>query len=485
MQTLSSSISAAVSPARPASRLTRLALASALAGALVGCAGLGPTTYAAPGAQVPDRWEQARPVGAATAATADDWWRVFGDPALSRLVENALARNNDLAAAALRVRQAQLQAGLAGTALAPSVSASVSSGASRNLEGSGNATRRSSGVSASVSYELDLWGRLGSARDAADWDARATAEDRESTAQALVGTTAGLYWQLALLNERIASGSESLAYAERTQQLVRAQYDAGAVSALELREAERSIAAQQAALAQLEQQRVETRNALAVLLDAPPGAATLSGVLAPEPERLGREALPEVAAGLPADLLARRPDLRAAEQRLRATLASGDATRASYYPALTLTGGLGTSSAALLNLISNPVATLGVGLTLPFLRQNEMRLSGQLSQAQYEEAVVNFRQTLYQAFSDVENALSARTQLALQGDALERQLASAREAERLYEVRYRAGSTPLRTWLDAQESRRSAELAFSQNRLDRLNALATLYRVLGGAPQPA
>ncbi|WP_200926902.1 efflux transporter outer membrane subunit [Acidovorax sp. Leaf78] len=455
----------------------------ALALLLVGCAGTR-TAYKAPDATVPSAWQQQQAAPATAAQVPDQWWRQFNEPALTQVVEAALVRNNDLAAAALRVRQAQLQAGIAATALAPTVAGRLSSSASRRLEGVDNSTVRSSGASLSVSYEVDLWGRVASTRDAAEWAARATAEDREAAAQALAGTSAGLYWQLAYLNQRVASGGDSLAYAQRTQELVRAQYDAGSVSALELREAEQTVASQRAALAQLEQQRVETRNAVAVLMNAPPGAATLAEVLPTEPQRLPEAALPPVAAGAPAELLARRPDLRAAEARLRNVLASGDATRASYYPALSLTGDLGTSSTSLLRLLSNPVAALGAGLSLPFLRAQEMKLSGQLAAAQYEEAVTNFRQTLYTALADVENALSARTQLLRQGEQLALQLTAAREAERLYEVRYRAGATGLRTWLDAQQRRRTAELAVQENQLSQLNALATLYRVLGGAVVP-
>jgi len=454
----------------------------ALALLLTGCAATR-SVYQAPAAAVPAVWQQqAQP---AAAALPERWWRQFNDPALDQLVETALARNNDLAAGAWRVRQAQLQAGIAATALAPGVAGSLSSNASRRLEGGGNSTQRSSGATLSASYELDLWGRVARTRDAAEWSARATEEDLEAAAQALAGTAAGLYWQLGYVQHRLDSGRDSLAYALRTQELVRVQYAAGAVSALELREAEQTVAGQRAVLAQLEQQRVETRNAIALLMDAPPGVvtpgdATLAQLLPQAPQRLPDTALPLVAAGLPAELLARRPDLRAAEARLRNVLASGDATRASYYPALTLTGQLGTSSSALLSLLSNPVAALGAGLTLPFLRVREMQLSGELASAQYAQAVVDFRQTLYTAFADVENALSARSQLAVQGEQLALQLTAAREAERLYEVRYRTGASALRLWLDAQERRRSAELALQQNRLDQLNALATLYRVLGG-----
>jgi NodT family efflux transporter outer membrane factor (OMF) lipoprotein len=467
-------------PSLPRSlRATALAVAAATTLVLAGCATT--TPYTPPATQVPGGWEQGMASSAAnSSASLDNWWRQFNDPALTQLVDTALARNNDLAAAALRVRQAQLQAGLAGTSLNPTLSASINSSASRRLENNTTGTSRGSGVNLAVGYEVDLWGRLANARNAAEWEAQATAQDRETTALALTATTAGLYWQLAYLNERVASSTQSLAYASKTLELVQAQYKAGAVSALEVREAQQAVTSQQAALTQLEQQRVETRNAAALLLDGPPTTATLRSGLSQEPQQLGTQALPEVAAGVPADLLARRPDLRASELRLRGTLASGDATRASYYPSLSLTGSLGTSSAALLSLVSNPVATLGAGITLPFLRMNEMRLNNQLSQAQYEAAVINFRQTLYVAFSDVENALSARTQYARQGELLAQQLAAARDAERLYEVRYRAGATPLRTWLDAQEKRRAAERAVSENRLNQLNALATLYKALGG-----
>ena len=158
------------------------------------------------------------------------------------------------------------------------------------------------------------------------------------------------------------------------------------------------------------QQRVEARNALAILFNAAPGDTTLAAVLPVEPQQLPRTTVPDVAAGLPAELLARRPDLRAAELRLRETLAQGDASRASYYPTLSLTGALGTSSASLLNLVKNPVLSLGAGLSLPFLRFNEMQLNTDLVKAQYAEAATTYRQTLYTALSEVENALSARTQ---------------------------------------------------------------------------
>lgn len=448
--------------------------ALALALGLAGCT-TPRTPYEAPAVAVPTQWPHTQASARDAYSATGGWWRAFGDPVLDDLVDAALAHNNDLAAATLQVRRAQLQARLAEHR--PNVNASLSTSAGRALEGSADITRANS-ASLGVSYELDLWGRLDAAHDAARWEAQASAEDREATAQALAGTTATLYWRVAYTRQRLALATESIGYAERTLALVQAQYEAGAVSSLQLAESRQALASQRAGLAQLQQQAVETANALALLFD---GAAT--GPAAPDwhaPQALPDGALPGVAPGLPAELLARRPDLRAAELRLRSTLASGDATRLSYYPQLSLTGALGGSSSALGSVLANPVATLGAGLALPFLNQTEMRTNAAIAQTDYERAVVQFRQTLYQALADVDNALSARRQYAEQAVQLEQSLADARRAELLYEVRYRAGAVALKPWLDAQEKRRNAEIALAENRLNRLVNHATLYQALGG-----
>ncbi|WP_367848077.1 efflux transporter outer membrane subunit [Rhodoferax sp. WC2427] len=434
---------------------------------LSGCASL-QTPYTAPVTQVPAQWQYA---SATTAMGSDPWWTRFNDPVLNQLVEQALLRNNNLAAATIRVRQAQLQAGLAENR--PNFSGSLNTSASRALEGNAS-TARSSGASLGASYEIDLWNKLGSQRDVALWEARATEQDRAATALALVGTTAQLYWQLGYLHQRRAANQSNIANAEKTLQLVQAQANAGAVGGLELAEARQSLLALQASDTTLQQQAVAASTALALLFDATPGSPPA------QPQTLPQSPLPEVAAGLPAELLARRPDLRAAELRLRESHATIAATRASYYPALTLTGALGTSSTSLLNLLSNPVASLGLGLSLPFLNQKEMDLNIQVAQAQSEAAVVNFRQTLYTALGDVDNALSARQQYRQQAVLLAQVLQAATEAERLYEVRYRAGAVALKPWLDAQTARRNAEIALAENRLNQFNNHATLVLALGG-----
>jgi NodT family efflux transporter outer membrane factor (OMF) lipoprotein len=441
---------------------------------LAGCAAVVRTPYTRPEVTVPAQWTQAD--AAIERASLDAWWKNFGDAELDRVIDAVLASNNNLAAATIRVRRAQLQAGLAENQLVPSINAGVSSNANRNLRGDSE-TSRSNSASVSVSYEVDLWGRLGSQRDAAAWEAQATAEDRESTRLSLIGTTAGLYWQIAYLNQRVTASLTSIEYAKQTLELVRVQNRAGAVSSLEVNDAEQNLLSQQAAHAQLLQQRSEARNAFAILFDAPPN------MLEAGPKQLPSNELPGIAPGLPAELLARRPDLRAVELRLRETLAGVDATRASYYPSFSLTAGVGSSSTSLTDVLKNPVASLGAGLSLPFLQFNQMRMNIAVSETQYEEAVVNFRQTLYQAFADTANALAARETLTQRFILLQGSLEATRKAERLYEVRYRAGAVALRSWLDAQERRRSAEIALAESQLGRLNNQVTVYQVLGGDAQ--
>lgn len=439
--------------------------------ALAGCTALTRTPYQAPTVALPGRFEHSQVPGALP--PSDAWWRALGEPQLNDWIDLALERNGDLAAAGLRVRRAALEARLAGNALAPTLSGSLAVGATRAL--SGETTRDAGTASAElgISWEIDLFGRLGAQRDAARFQAQASAEDRDAVLLSLIASTASIYWQLGFANERIASAQQSLAYGNRTRDLINAQFRAGTISRLERREADQTVAEQEALLSQLVQTRNELRQALTILFDgaSPPGS---------EPQRLPTAMPAPIGAGLPAELLGRRPDLRAAELRLRSALAHSDAIAASYYPRLSLTADLGTSSSSLLNVLANPAATLGANMTLHFLNVREMRLSSAIAKARYEEAVVMFRKSLYTALSEVERALSARTQLLLQEAARRQARDEAAEVERLYEARFRAGLVPLRAWLDAQERQRSSAMVHASTHLALLQNHLTIHQVLGG-----
>ena len=461
----------------PASRTLKLTAIALTIAILSGCSAVVRTPYQQPAVNMPGQFtHQGTVQGINIAQVKDQRWTLFQDAELNRLVEHALQRNNDLAVAGIRLKQAREQAGLARNQQLPRVNASTSASHQVELR-DGDDSARGFSLSGSVSYEVDLWGKLASQTDAAKWEAAATQQDLQSTAQTLVASVCNVYWQLAYLNQRIVSSEASVNSSKKLYELVKAQYQAGAVSGLEMAQAEQAVVGQEASHSQLLQQRVEARNALAILFDQPPSNFDVL-----EPKRLGTVSLPDIQAGLPADLLARRPDLQAAELRLRKTLANGDATKASYYPSLSLSSSIGTSSTSLTELLKNPVMTLGAGLSLPFLQYNDMQRNLAISKLDYESAVTSFRQTLYSALADVDNALSASTQLKVQADAQQRTLALAQKAESLNEIRYRAGAVALKQWIDAQESRRNAENSAIQIRLNQFNNMVTVMQSLGGSP---
>ena len=459
--------------------MTKLSTALLLTSSLVGCAAVVKTPYETPVVQVPGSFQYDATKAKTMSADqySDRWWTLFGDAQLNQLVSNVLERNSDLAVAGIALKQASLQADLTANQQGLRVTnTGISTGHSFDLN-SGDDKSSGLSVKGGVSYEVDLFGKLARQTEASKWEALATEQDLQATGQSLIATTAKLYWQLGYLNERYATAQQSLATSQKLYQLVQIQYKAGAVSGVDLTQAEQSVQSQKASLSQIEQQLVETRTAIAVLLHEP-----LQQLNIQEPKRLPRNALPAIGAGLPADILSRRPDLQASELRLKKALATKDATKASYYPSISLTSSLGSTSTSLTELLRNPALTLGASLSLPFLQYNDMKKDIAISNLDYEKAIIQYRQTLYQAFADVENALSSRTELDKQVALQEHNVELAEKTERLTEVRYRYGAVALKTLLDAQQTTRTARLSLVETKQSQYNAYVTLMQALGGSP---
>ncbi len=418
-----------------------------------------------------DHWQQ--PDDGLTRQQAGLWWQGFHDPELDRLIEAVLAANPDMQVAGLRLRSALLGADLADTNLTPSVNAGISGNGTKDLK-SGKASG-SMGPSLTLDYEVDLWGRLASVRDQASWEAEASAQDLAATRLMLIGKALEQYWQLAYLGSAITLGQQQLANYERAEQLTQAKYRAGAVTRLDLVQASQQKAGKQAELSSLLMQQEQARNALRLLL------GRSSGSLAFEPKALPTAPIPTLAVGIPADVLARRPDVRAAELRLRKTLAKGDEIRTGFYPTLSLTGGASSSSDTLTQVLQNPVGTLGATLALPFLEYNKTRLAIAGSQLDYQIAEAEFRKQLYSALVEVEDGLAARHHGEQRLNYLAEQLAFAKEAERLARARYQAGATGVQPWLDEQNRLWDAELALLGQQKEQLNTMARIYKALGGS----
>lgn len=419
---------------------------------------------------VPEQWQTGQTQSETQAIS--QWWTSFGDPQLNQWVEKVLATNSDLAIATLTLKQARLEAGLATSDTYPDVSASVSGERSKPLDGGDSS--KSYQASLSVSYELDLWSKLSAAKDAAMWTALATQQEREATAQSLVATTAQLYWQIGYLNQRVELSNNDIKDAEETLALTQSQYRHGSVTRVNVLEAERTLAGLEATHRDYLQQRTEAVNAFAILFDQPPQDLATSIPALPD------YAVPTIEAGVPADVLNRRPDVKQSLFELKSVLATKDNTDTNYFPSLTLTGALGGSSTELRKLLSDPIGTLGADLTLPFLNWNEMQLNRDIAQVKYESAIISYRKTLYAALQDVDNALSAKENYEFQAEKLQKQYDSAAEVARIYKSQYEYGAIDITTLLDAQENERSAKASLLENRYNQLVNIATVYQSLGG-----
>ncbi|HTH77246.1 MAG TPA: TolC family protein [Trinickia sp.] len=462
---------------RALTTLTTLAIVPLLAGCAQSARQVAP-----PMPELPTQWRAAdtssvvsepKSQGDPTRSDRIQWWQAFGDASLDALIEEALAKNADLADAAILVRRARIEAGLVGARLGPQASMGISADAARDLD-TGHAGVRS-GVNGTVSYELDLWGKLAARRDEAAWRAHASEADREAAALALIGATAKLYWRIGHLNEVMALGQAAIVDAERIVSIAEARLAAGASSSLDVVEARQQLAQVRADVLLWQQQREAKRNALALLLGTAPESRRA------EPIDLSSSVVPKVPPRAPALMLAHRPDVRAAEWRLRAQLARIDFSRASLYPSFTLTGEFGTSSDMLVRAVQNPVASIGAAIALPFLQWNTLQLNTALANVDFERASVDFRRVLYRALADVEDALVVKAQLDSAASIRWQAASDAAMASALVRTRYENGAIDIAPLLDARRGERKAQLDRAANRLARLENRMDLFLALGGA----
>lgn len=437
---------------------------------LVGCSAMD-VAYVRQSPPATPRWSDA--VAMKASYPSANWWQSFGDDKMTRLVETVLASNNDILAAVLRSRKAVLQTELTGVNALPTVTGSAEGQTSKAL-GTGTVSREFS-FEVGSAYELDLWGRLAAVRDVSALQADATAEDLLTARTMVAASAMEAYWRLAYINQDMREAHDALTAARKIQSLVTQQTEIGSATELEVSEIRQTVEEQAALLADAEQSRTVVRNTLSVLLNG-------QALPVPEPRRLTSRMPEPIAPGLPAELLARRPDLRAAELRLRAALKATDVERRNLYPQVSLTGALGGSSTELVHLLSNPLATLGTGITLPFLNMKDGKIRVAITDADYQIVASEFRSSLLTAFSETSNALSARATLQQKGWHLKAALDAAETSAKLIEERYRAGAVELRIWIDAQNRSRTARRAYTANRLEQLLAEIQIFRVLGGSP---
>lgn len=426
--------------------------------------------YQTPRVAYPVNWQQNYDVDIATPFA----WSAFHDKLLDQWLKQVMNSNNDLAVAVLRVYGARLEEERVGISTAPDVNATLNTGMQSDLDNASPWTNTSAGM-LTTSYEVDLWGKLARQRNVAEWARQATEQDLRTARLALLTDASNNYWQIGLINQQITVFRQSIIYAKRTLLLANARYQAGSISSLDVINAEQSLLAQENSLLTLEHERQQALNARSLFLGSPPDHQVV------EPTCLPTTPLPQINTGIPISVLSRRPDISSKELRLRETLANVDIKKNEYYPAFSLTGSLGTSSPSLLEFLRNPVGSVGVNLSLPFLEWRQISVDVKIARNDYEQQVLEFKQALYKAMVDVDDALSQRIQLMKQEIHLQAALELANKSERLNKVRYRQGATSISYWLDAQEQQRQATLALANNRFLQYQNLAKIYLEFGGS----
>lgn len=402
-----------------------------------------------------------------------DWWRAFGSDELERLIVQADAGNLDLAGALARVGQARASARISGAALWPEIAAGTDVSRQGSLKGDQSVNASGYGVLLDASYEVDLWGGYRAARDAALADLRATAFERDAVELAVTAAVAVSWLDAVALRQRIGIAERNLQSAERLLALVESRGRAGAAAPLELAQQRGLVVAQRRTLAAMRQQDEDARTEVAVLLgrtgDVEIGLDTLDTLAAPA-----------IGAGVPSELLARRPDVAGAEAQLAAADADVAVARAAMLPSLTLTGGLSSEGDRLRRVFDNPLYALAASVTAPIFNAGRLAAGRDLALARREELLVEYRQAIVDAFADVEVALNAAVRLDVQAAFQAEELAQAQSALTLAESRYRAGAETLLTLLDAQRTLYAAQDAAVQVKLARLVASVSLYKALGG-----
>lgn len=446
-------------------------LLAGLALSLVGCDSIQRSTYERPELSILPNWRS--PTSDRGCIYPSSWWTAFHDPVLDRLIGKAITTNWDLATAVLNLRQARLQVVIAREQGYPLISSGISLSASHSFKVP-TVTTKLATTSLSASWQLDLWGNIADQVDAAEWEARASEQDRWAVAMSVTSQVADYYWQLALLEDQIDRNQEAIQYEEKTVQLVQTRHDIGVATAIDLATAKQALNSAEQYRLSLVDQRTRVENSLSIMIGDSVG--TRYAVSA----RALRDLPPAIPAGVPADILVRRPDVKAAELRLIEAMRQIDIVRTSFYPTFGLTAAGGTSSVTLRNLLENPVGSVAESIAFPFLNAWRMKSQTKSVKITYEQHVVEFKKIFYQALVDVENALSSVDNYKQQVVKLQQAAAYAYEEERAYAIQYKIGTGPLQALLDANEAVRSAELSLSLANYDVLVSEVALFAALGG-----
>jgi len=450
------------------------AAAAALGALLAGCSTLAPR-YERPAAPVPERFAAALPEAAAPETEPPAWTQFFGDERIRRAIALALTNNRDLRVAALNIEAARAQAVVRDADRWPTVGAGLAG--ARQPSGRGSINSLYTAGLQVTAYELDVFGRLRAASEAAAAQVLASEESRKAVQIALVAAVANTMLALAADDEALRVARAALATREDSLRLVRLRLDVGAGSEPDLRQAESLLESAHVSLLQAQRQRAQDENALALLLGQPVPAELGAGLTLADAARL-----PELPVGLPSEVLTRRPDVRAAEQQLVAAQANIGVARAAFFPRITLTGSVGSASSELSGLFKSGswAWSFAPQLLETVFDSGRNQANLDLVQAGRDIALAQYERAIQSAFREVADALAGRATWGEQVQAQQRLVQAETARTRLAELRWRNGVASHLELLDAQRSLLTAQLALVQAQAQAAQNAVTLYKVLGG-----
>jgi outer membrane protein, multidrug efflux system len=453
-----------------------------IATVLVGGCSVGPD-YQRPETEAPQSWQYADSsymVDSSMVTSADtSWWEGFGDTVLTALVETTLQNNADVRIAAARVEQYMGLYGVAKSDFFPKIGAGADASRGQiRLTPTGEDKRPTINqfdVTVSAAWEIDLWGKVRRATEAARADLLGAEEARRAVTVSVVGLVVDSYIQLLALDKQLDVAHRTLASREKSLSLFQQRFTKGDVSELEMAQIESQYWVARARVPVLERSIAFQENALSVLLGRNPGSIPRGSVI-------DSLQMPRVPENLPSELLEQRPDVRQAEEQLRAANARIGVAKAQYFPSISLTGVFGTASSDLSKLFTPnaQIWNIGGSILQPIFRWGE--ISGQVTAAEafQRQMLEEYVRAVQNAFADAEDALVSRSRTQEERDAVARQVAALRSYERLSQMRYREGVTSYLEVLDAERSLFDTELGYAQTQANLLQTVVGLYRAFGG-----
>jgi len=448
-----------------------------------GCA-VGPN-YRRPSVDAPGAYRGATPQETAQPAAESigdqKWWKVFEDPQLQELIHTALQQNYDARIAATRILQARAQLGITRADQLPAISGGVEAVNQRSARAKLFPAYETSSnqVDLSLAWELDFWGKYRRATESARANLLATQWARQAVISALVSDVAAAYFQLRELDLELEISRRTLASRRDSLQLTKTLANGGATSMLDVRQAEQLVFTAAETIPDLERRIEQQENFISTLLGNNPGPIARGTKLTEQPHA------PEIPAGLPSNLLERRPDIRQAEAQLIAANAQIGVAKAEYFPQINLTATGGYQSSALTSLFTGPAGlwSFGGSLVQPIFSGGRIRSNVKFTEARQQEAALVYQQTIQQAFRGVSDALVEYRKDREFREQQEQLTFSAQDAARLSETRYRGGATSYLEVLTNETNYFDAELGLAQAQLNELLGLVRIYRSLGGGWQ--